>query len=65
MVDDSASLTRSLVVRMSEADMARIASLQEWLQERKGKTVRVTQKTVILEALEELEKRRKELERPR
>jgi len=65
MADDNASLTRSLTVRMSQEDMDRIESLRDWLQERKGKSVRVSQRTVILDALEELEKRRKELERPR
>jgi hypothetical protein len=65
MADDTASSNRILNVRMSQADMDRIKSLRDWLQERKGRTVRVSQKTVILEALEELEKRRKELDRQR
>jgi len=50
---------------MSEEDMQRVEDLKDWLQEKKGKTVRVSQRTVILEALDALEKRRSDLERPR
>ena len=65
MADDTASLTKSLTIRMSEEDMQRVEDLKDWLQEKKGKTVRVSQRTVILEALDALEKRRSDLERPR
>lgn len=69
MAEDNATLNRSLVVRMSEAEMDRIAMLQKWLEERYeeklGKGIRVTQRMVILEALDSLEKRKNELGRPR
>lgn len=63
MPEDNAN--RTLVVRLTEQDWQRIASLQDWLRGRYSDKVRITQKTVILEALDALEKRRNELERPR
>jgi len=49
-------------VRLTRDDFERLERLQELLQARKGRTVRITQATVIMEALEVLER---ELTRPR
>jgi len=43
-------------VRLTSADMRRLERIQEILQVRKGASVRVTQRTVIAEALEIAEK---------
>ncbi len=43
-------------VRMSKEDYERLERMQQLLQQRKGRTVRVTQATVIMEALEVFEK---------
>lgn len=65
MPDESASTKRTLIVRLDDDDWRLLESLQTWLQGRADKRTRITQKRVIQEALDALEKRRSELERPR
>lgn len=64
MQDDSASLTKSLTVRLTPDELKRFEELQAWLQSKSPlKGVRVSQRAVFLEMMERLEQRRIDLER--
>lgn len=67
--DDVTRATRHFNLRLSEQEMSRVENLQEKLQERiagrAGVSVRVSQKTVFLEALAALERELAEKERKR
>ena len=65
MSEDSATLDANLNIRMRRSDLERIERLKERVQQRMGGGVRVSQRTVILEALDALEKRYADLERKR
>jgi hypothetical protein len=64
MTDDD-KLTEQLNVRMSAADMALLEELQKALQERAPRGVKVTQRMVILEALDALQTRERDRKRKR
>jgi len=65
MPDDNATLDVNLNIRMRRTDLERIERLKEILQERMGEAVRVSQRTVIIEALDALERRVRDWERKR
>lgn len=52
-------------VRISEQDYERVAALRDWLQEKSGRYVAVTDRTVFLRALDALESERREKDRKR
>ena len=64
MTDDDKKQYR-LSVRMEQEDFEKLEHLRSILRKRKGRSVRVTQRTVIIEALNSLEKSLNELERKR
>lgn len=55
--------TKSLTIRISESELARLESLRERLQAREGSRIRVTQRMTIMEALDRLETHLARLER--
>lgn len=55
--------TKSLTIRISESELARLESLRERLQTREGSRIRVTQRMTIMEALDRLEAHLARLER--
>lgn len=55
--------TRVFGVKVSDEEMQRIDQLRERLQRRSGEHVRVTSRTVLLEALDRLEAHLDRLER--
>lgn len=58
-------LTKALNIRLTPAELDQIEQLRTRLQEQLGPTVRVTQRTVILTALERLEAHLAKLEKDR
>lgn len=58
-------LTRNLTIRVTEKELAQIEELRKDLQTRAGPHVRVTQRMVILEALDALIWRQRDRERKR
>ena len=54
--DNESQKSYRVSVRMSKEDYERLERLQELLQLQTGRTVRVTQATVIMQALEMFEK---------
>ena len=62
-IDDEEQQTEYRVsIRLTKEDFDRLERLREMLQAKKGRTVRVTQRTVVIEAMEVYER---ELTRPR
>ena len=56
MSDNEQQKSYRVSVRMTKADFDRLERLRELLQTQAGRTVRVTQATVIMQALEVFEK---------
>lgn len=67
--NEATTANRRLTIRVTNEELARIDALQEALQNRlKAKTgisVKVSQKTVVMDAIEALEKELAEYSRPR
>lgn len=56
---------KQLNIRMTEEERERVERLREWLQQRLGPHVKVSERTVIMEALDALEAKRARLEADR
>ena len=56
MSDNESTKAYRVSVRLSKEDFERLERMREMLQNRKGRSVRVTQASVLIEALELFEK---------